>query len=94
MTSYGKEILGRRVLIEFIIDDLEIRAFFKGFVSEYKVQFNNNTVTEEHLVVFDDDDRRWFNLNQEEQMGRLKWFNEVQLPAPANQTHVQERNTK
>lgn len=74
-TSYTENVLGRYVLIEFLID-VNRRAWFRGQL--IKCQFTwsptaASTPKVEHFVRFDDGDERWFTLAVEEEMGRLQW---------------------
>ena len=86
MENYGKEVVGRRVEVQFKLrydDNNTTTAFFPGTVTKYIVSLRSDTSTdqtssllkEEHIVEFDDGDRRSIeSLLNSEQKGLIRWL--------------------
>jgi hypothetical protein len=68
--TYGEEILGAQVEIEF-----DGEAFYKGTVKKYSASVQDNgTVLRQHYVVFEDGDKKWISdLAGDEKKGLLRW---------------------
>lgn len=73
MTIYKEEVIGQPVMIEFEVCDVGILAFFYGIITQYNAFVASYGTERQHLIIFEDGEERWFNLEDEENMGRLKW---------------------
>jgi hypothetical protein len=79
---YKDEVLGRRVVIAFLIDDTDVLDSFSGEIRKVQMQLlEDGTIETEHFIIFDDDDERWFDLVTEEEEGRLQWIDDDRKPA-------------
>lgn len=88
MAIYKEEVIGRLVMIEFeICDDIGVLAFFQGVITQYNAFVASYGMERQHLIIFEDGDERWFNLQDEESMGRLHWVTEVTDGTEDNSRH-------
>jgi len=87
--TFGEQVLGRRCLILFEVDDGS-RVPYAGKITEYKaVLKGNKNIERTHHVHFDDGDTKWFDLAYEKEAGQLWWDDIVEdddrKPAAAKQ---------
>jgi len=77
---YKEEVLGQRVSILFEIDGGDAATeqsseFYSGSITKMLASFDQTrqSVSYQHLILFDDGDEHWFDLCVEEEAGRLEW---------------------
>jgi hypothetical protein len=88
---YKDEVLGRRVMVEFLIDDTDVRVSFPGQIRKLKMHLlDDGTVETEHFILFDDNDTKWFDIVVEEEFGRLQWIDDDRKPSANNKTRIKQ----
>lgn len=85
---YETEVLGKRCSILFKVgeDNLgkPIYKPFSGYVQTFKAKLKMNLeLVYGHHVVFDDGEKAWFDLQAEENAGRLTWKDSVAVVLPS-----------
>jgi hypothetical protein len=76
MPSYGEEVLERHVEIMLEVDNDE-REFFTGRIKETKIASVDGDIKISHHVFFEDGDKAWFDLEDCERDGFLRWPSET-----------------
>jgi hypothetical protein len=90
---YKDEVIGRRVMVEFLIDDTDVRASFPGQIRKLKMHLlDDGTIETEHFILFDDNDTKWFDIVAEEELGRLHWIDDDRKPL-ANKTRIKQEDS-
>lgn len=75
--TYDKEVLGKRVEIEFVLEDDGSEEFYGGIITKVQTKCEDKEckrVVTNHYIEFDDGDKKWFDLVEEEKEGRLRWI--------------------
>lgn len=78
--SYGEEVLGRRCMVLFREEEGRDRPY-AGTVIAFKAELTNDGVEREHYIHFDDDEKWWFDLDEQKQNERL-WWSDVEDGKP------------
>jgi hypothetical protein len=76
MSSYGEEVLERHVEIMLEVDNDE-REFFPGRIKEINIASVDGDIIVSHHVFFEDGDKAWFDLEDCERDGFLRWPSEA-----------------
>lgn len=74
--QYREEVLGRKVEIRFQVDeDNSNTKFYAGTICEMNCLWNvqSKAVDTTHFVKFEDGDEHWFDLQEQEEEGNLRW---------------------
>lgn len=74
--GYTQDVLGRHVVIEFAVDNKGNAKPYLGRVCEMKAGvLGDGSIETLHLVVFNDGDKIWFDLEEQEKLNSLTWVN-------------------
>lgn len=84
--AYGSEVIGRRVQIWWAGD----AAWFDGEVKQYGVHGSGM----KHLVIYDDGDQKWHELDDEKRHGQLKWLDDGKAAAQKRTTQPPAKSNK
>ena len=72
--AYKEEVLGRHVVIHFFDEEDKKVKPYLGQIQQMNVTLQDDlSLKYEHYVLFDDGDKIWFDLVEEEEEDRLSW---------------------
>ena len=69
---HGEGVLGERVEVSFDEGD-----WYLGTIEEMKTSLNDGALAYKHFVRFDDGDKKWLDLAEEEKLKQLRWPSKV-----------------